>query len=260
MAVFQVIRQLPGLSRVRDTCQAIAMLDAVLSPDWTDRYFSYAADWSPGETMASMRNGNGDEYSIVFSAAGAWARGFAHESPITPYRSSGPLALWPGLVDTVPAVFDSAVHEPAFCEADGTLLATVCFWRQVTDTEWHCGDVVLPSIQPPVLASGRASGPASGPTDPDGADELFEVLADGRPEAYQEFAQDYYEQDIDFTAVQHAYAMRPLTQEIVDLLNPDLTLADLEPDRKQIGYPAPPDDPLTAKPSRPPWAWPSWLI
>ncbi|MFE4802065.1 hypothetical protein ACFRFL_45945 [Streptomyces sp. NPDC056708] len=34
-----------------------------------------------GEEMASMRNGSGDEYSIVFSAAGAYVRGFDHETP-----------------------------------------------------------------------------------------------------------------------------------------------------------------------------------
>jgi hypothetical protein len=32
-----------------------------------------------------MNNGSGDEYSIVFAPAGAFVRGFDHESPMSPY-------------------------------------------------------------------------------------------------------------------------------------------------------------------------------
>jgi hypothetical protein len=33
--------------------------------------------------MASMRNGSGDAYSIVFSSHGAFIRGMEHESPMS---------------------------------------------------------------------------------------------------------------------------------------------------------------------------------
>lgn len=49
---------------------------------------------SPGEQMASMRNGSGDAYSIVFSPAGAFIRGFDHESAMSP-RHSGRPPIWP---------------------------------------------------------------------------------------------------------------------------------------------------------------------
>jgi hypothetical protein len=52
----------------------MAMLDAILSPDWVGRYYSFTARRSGGGQRAAMQNGSGNEYSIVFSAAGASGR------------------------------------------------------------------------------------------------------------------------------------------------------------------------------------------
>ena len=237
MSVHQLVTRLPEIARVREISQAIAMLDAILCPDWTSRFFSYDVEWGPGEALASMRNGAGDEYSIVFSDAGCCARGFDHESPLSPYRAQ-PVALWPGLVESVPAALRPVVAEPAFTEADGTLLATVVLWREAQAPAWACGDVRLP-------------GPEA-----DGADELFAVLADGRPQAYLEFAEEYYGRDLDLRPVQHCYHLRPLTRSVVTALNPDLEPADLEPDRRQIGYPAPVEEVGPETPRQSWWRWP----
>jgi hypothetical protein len=59
---------------------------------------------------------------------------------------------------------------------------------------------------------------------------------DGRPEAYQRFAEEYYEVAVDLDAVRHVYALRPLSQSIIASLNPDASLADLAEDIAQIGY------------------------
>ena len=220
MSVYEVTGRLPEISTVRDRSRAMAMLDAILSPDWDSRFYSFDSRWSPTEEMASMRDGCGNEYSIVFSAAGAYARGFDHESPMSPYRDD-PLAPWPGLVDSVPGVFRSCVEEPAFSEPDGTPRATVCFWREQSDVAWRSGAVEVPS---------------EGREDADGADWLFDVLVDGRPEAYQQFAEEYYEITVDLDAVRHVYALRPLSQSIVSSLNPDVNLDDVAEDIAQIGY------------------------
>ncbi len=198
------------------------MLDAILSPDWGSRYYSFNCRWSSYEEMASMRDGCGNDYSIVFSAAGAYARGSDHESPMSPYRVR-PATPWPGLFESVPEVFRPYLEEPAFSEPDGTPRATICFWREFADAEWQSGPVEVP---------------AQYMEDADGAELLFDVLADGRPEAYQRFAEEYYEVEVDIDAVRHIYALQPLTQNIVSSLNPDVALADLEEDRAQIGYPA----------------------
>ncbi|MFJ5231090.1 hypothetical protein ACIQBJ_14495 [Kitasatospora sp. NPDC088391] len=220
MNVLSLIARLPAVPVLRDRSRALAVLDAVLSPEWEWRYFSYDAHWASGQEMASMRNGSGDEYSLVLTPDGVFARGFDHESPMSPYRTA-PLAPWPGLLDTVPAVFRPQVEEPAFCD-DGVLRATVCFWRETHDTAWRTGDL---APLPP------------GQVDDGSAGWLFDVLAAGTPEAYQEFAEDYYETTVDLDAVRHVFALRPLTEAVVTALNPEQSLAGLAADLAETGYP-----------------------
>ena len=167
-----------------------------------------------------MRDGSGNEYSIVLSLAGSYARGFDHESPMTPYRVTPP-APWPGLVRWVPEVFRAQVAEPAFSD-NGTPRATVCFWREQADTAWRAG--AAEPLPEGVGTDGSAEG-------------LFGVLLDGRPEAYQRFAEEYYEVAVDIVAVRHVYALRPLTQATVLLLNPEAGISGLTEDLAQVGYP-----------------------
>lgn len=195
------------------------MLDAVLSPDRESRYHSFHPGWADGEEMASMRNGSGDEYSIVFSAAGAYIRGFDHEAPMSPYGKDG--EPWPGVLDDVPDVFKPFVEEPAFTDEDEVPLVTVCLWREATDDRWRHGVIDFPA----------------GCSDPDGALRLFERLIDGSPQAFQRFAQDYYEVPVDLEAVRAVYALRPLSHRLVASLNPEATLPDLAEDITAIGYP-----------------------
>ncbi|MDX3072375.1 hypothetical protein [Streptomyces sp. MI02-7b] len=219
MTVHDTARRLPGIPVLRDHCRALAMLDAILSPEWADRYYSFDSRWSGTEEMASMRNGSGDEYAIVFSPAGAYVCGFAHDSHMSPYAADGP---WPGVLDEVPEVFRPYVDEPAFSDEDGTPVVTVCMWRQPQDDAWRAGTIDFPE---------------DGTDDPDGAGALFALLADRSAEAYREFAEDYYERAVDLEAVRHVHDLRPLTGDVIAALNPDVDPADLVKDIEQIGYP-----------------------
>ncbi|WP_123559955.1 hypothetical protein [Kitasatospora cineracea] len=221
MSVYEVIKQLPEPETVRARSKAMAMLDAVLSPEWQWRYYSYDARWAPGEEMASMRDGSGNDYAIVFSAAGVYAQACNHESPISAYHVSPP-ALWPGLFDLVPEVFRALVQEPAFADSSGLPRATVCLWREHADSAWKCGDVHVPD---------------GDEEDADGAQWLFGLLLEGTAEAFLEFADEVYELSLDPAAVQHVYDLKPLTQDIVAALNPEVRIEDLAEDIAQIGYP-----------------------
>ncbi|MGW3137048.1 hypothetical protein [Streptomyces sp. NPDC001139] len=218
MTVQDVARLLPEIVVLREHCRSMAMLEACLSPEWADRYHSFDDHWSEGESMASMRNGGGDEYSIVFSAAGAYVRGFDHESPMSPYVEDGP---WPGVVDEVPDVFRSCVEEPAFSD-DGMPRVTACLWREAGDSSWRTGTIDFPDAHT---------------DDPDGADYLFQLLVDRSPEAFRAWAEDYYEVPVDLEAVRHVFSSRPLTEELVRSLNSGIALADLAGDIAEIGYP-----------------------
>jgi hypothetical protein len=192
----------------------LAVLDLVLNEDASTRYYDFDARWSDTEEAALMRDGSGDEYSIVFSPDGAFAYGFDHESPMSPYVNGH--QPWPGLLDGVPEVFRAARDDKAFT-GDGVLRATVCFWRTTDDPAWSCGPVEN--------------------ADRDGADWLFDLVADGRPEAYLTFAEEYYEVALDLDAIRHVYALMPLTEYVVTSLNSQRRLSDLSAGIAEIGYP-----------------------
>ena len=218
VSVYELIRRLPDIDKVRRTSRALAMLDAVVSPEPEYRYFSFDSRWSPTEETALMKSGTGDGYSIVFSPDGAIAQGFDHESPLSPWgRPSG--EPWPGLFIGVPDALAPALDEPAFLNPDGNRNVTVCFWRTPDDDRWQCG-------------------PVEG-AEKDGADWLFQMLADGRPEAYLTFAEHNFEVALELDAIRHVYASMPLTEEVVTALNPERMLKDLKDDIAEIGYPRP---------------------
>ncbi|MFF8874776.1 hypothetical protein [Streptomyces massasporeus] len=220
MTVHDVARRLPEIPVLREHCRSMAVLEAVLSPEWESRRHSFDDDWSETESMASMRNGSGDEYSIVFSAAGVYVRGFDHESPMSPYAEDGP---WPGVIDEVPEVFRPYVEEPAFLDEDAMPIITACMWRETADDRWKAGTIDFPD---------------AATEDPDGAGYLFQLLVDRSPEAFQRWAEDYYEVPVDLEAVRHVFSSRPLTEEVVRALNSAIVLADLSEDISEIGYPA----------------------
>ncbi|MER5306813.1 hypothetical protein ABT034_03290 [Streptomyces sp. NPDC002773] len=213
MTVYDVARALPGIEELRDHCRGLAMVEAIVCPEWGDRYYSFAKE------VALMRDGQGDEYTIVFSPAGALVHGFAHEAPMSPWARMDVPEVWPGVLDGVPEVFRPYVPEEEQGESPAV---TACLWRETTDPVWRTGTIDFP---------------AEGDGEPDGSDTLFELLLDRSAEAYAEWATDYYETSLDLEAVRHVLALRPLTPEIVAALNPDVELADLAETIAETGYP-----------------------
>jgi hypothetical protein len=91
---------LPHIPTFRRLTRSLAALDAILSPAWEHRYYSLNAQWAPGELMASMRNGQGDQWFALIDQHGIIVHGLDHESPM--YRPDNP---WPGVLDAVPQEF-----------------------------------------------------------------------------------------------------------------------------------------------------------
>ncbi|MFD8755558.1 hypothetical protein ACFV0O_31975 [Kitasatospora sp. NPDC059577] len=199
-----LIGRLPTVPELRDRCRALAVLDAVLSPDdWGGRYYSYDSRWSEDEALGSMRDGQGNDWFVLFSPVGVYGRSFDHEVPTT----LKPLAA-------VPEEFRGCVEQlGAGDEAEP--VATAFFWRAPGDAAWQ-GDAV----------DGGAAGP-------------FALLLDVSAEAYRDWAEEYFEpeQAPSLAAIEHVLALRPLTPAVVAALNPDTDLAELAGDLAEIGYP-----------------------
>ncbi|WP_255801070.1 hypothetical protein [Mycobacteroides abscessus] len=222
MTARDVAVRLPNLDVLQQRCRSVAMLDAILCPEWDNRRYSYTQDWGGGLSTAEIRNGSGDDCFIVFTPQGGFIRGFDHESPMSPWRASPP-TLWPGLTDGLPEVFAEFLTEPAFA-LDGTFAATYCLWRQQHDPTWQTGPVTYPE---------HRSGVST-----DGADQfLNEVLTNPNSLPYQRFARDYFEMQPAPAAVEHVFALRPLTEPVVRALNPGIGLDDIADDIDNIGYP-----------------------
>jgi hypothetical protein len=181
---------------------SLAALDAILSPEWQWRYFSFDGSWGPNEEMASMRNGSGDEYSIVFADAGVYIRGFDHESPLSPWAQPN-LQVVSGLVDEVPPTLRHQVHEPAF-SLEGIPCITVCLWREHLESSWSYGVPSDPDLR---LEDG-------------GASWLFTEL-NGAPATYTTFAAEYYEIEVDEADVAAVFNRLSIDQRLVQRLNGD---------------------------------------
>jgi hypothetical protein len=103
---------LPHIQPLIRLSQSLALLDALLEPEWQYRYYSFNAHWNDAEMMASLRNGSGDGYFIWFGQPGAAIKGFAHESAV--WNSLGgqqDLAL-SNLSRQIPTEFEPFLREP----------------------------------------------------------------------------------------------------------------------------------------------------
>jgi hypothetical protein len=223
MSIHDLAARFPDVRTIRSRSIASATLDAILSEEWSSRWYSFDLTWGEREQLGSMRNGSGDEYSIVFAQSGVFVRGFDHESEMSPYKRK-PNSLWTGLVEQIPETFLDLVNEPAFSAQSGVPLMTICLWRNYSDDAWSCGDVAYPSDN----------------TDVDGSGWLFAQLLDGSPQGYSEFASQYFGLNLELSDIAAVYLGEPLTREQVRRMNPERNWDELVEELEQMGYPADP--------------------
>jgi hypothetical protein len=219
MSVADLADRLPNIPTLRRWSQSLAVLDATLCKRPDLRYFAFDATWSETEQMASMSNGSGDDYAIVFGPAGACVRGFDHESEMSPWART-PMTIAPGLIDEMPPAFREYIEEPAFT-IDGVPSLTVCLWRGADDTAWSFGTPTDPHLR----------------GEDGGASWLFAEL-DGHPETYVDFAAEYYETSISQADARHVFAHRQLTPELITRINADADFDAVQADARALGYPA----------------------
>jgi hypothetical protein len=189
MTAPDVARRLPDIPTLRARCRALAAAEAMVNPSGEYANHVYAANWGESEEALFLDTGSGDDCTVVLAPAGVYIRAFSHESPMSPYGNDE-MQAWPGVLDSVPEVFRAYVDDPAFTD-DGLPRVTACIWRETGDTHWHTGDIAFPDDEE---------------DDVDGADWLLDLLIEGTPEAFREWAEDYYERPVDLEAVRRVYA------------------------------------------------------
>lgn len=196
-------------NELRRQTKSLAVLDAILSPEWQYRYYSYNATWRHGEEMASMRDGGGDGWFLHFSRAGVALKGFSRESLL-----AGDREFSEQIRRQVPASFGSFLDEAAFSIDE----ATFCAWRAASNAYWTW-----------VSHDGLEQ-------TADGSATLLAML-DGNPQTYRAWAAGYYEIDANEAAVAAIYAHAPLDAALIASLNPASSLDLLAGDLLEIGYP-----------------------
>ena len=197
---------LPDKKSLQATCKAISVLDAIISPEWEFRYYSYNSNWDVNEECLQMRNGQGDEMHILFMDNGCAINGFAHEFP-----QQDKTMLTKGL----PAVFSDFI----FGEPVASIGTTFCLWT--TDSAWKVGEIGNIDDY-----SGKMLG-----------------IFDGNPETYIGWATEYFdgsykETGIPLETVSRIYKGETLTKEMVLSIGHDIDdwnqlIADID----EIGYP-----------------------
>jgi hypothetical protein len=190
---------LPDIESLRRRLRSVAMLDAIVMPDWEFRYYSYDAHWGAGQAMASMRNGSGDGFHALFTSGGAIVKGIDRDLGFcagSPYEG-------------LPAELKAFADEPAFEPAT----ATFCIWRRRTDDAWSWSRV-----------NSRVRL------------DLLLVPVRGAP-AYLGWATAYYGKAIAPGIVELVFSDAPLSAEILKSFAPDCDIDAVFKDAREIGYP-----------------------
>lgn len=192
---------LPAPENLKAICKAISVLDAILSPEWQFRYYSYSSKWGEGEECLQMRNGEGDDMHILFTENGCAINGFAHEYPQPDKKQA---------TNGLPGQF----HEFIFGEPVNSTGTTFCLWND--GSGWKTG--TIESFD-------------------DNSDEMLAIFEDG-PQSYINYASEYFETEPPLKTVTSLYNGETLTQEMVLSIAADFNDWDaLKKELIEIDYP-----------------------
>jgi hypothetical protein len=153
--------------------------------------------------MASMRNGMGDEWFLVFVGTHepgihVFVKAFFHELP-----RADPSEVY----RDCPEILKGQLHEAAFSMDDVTF--------------------------------GGFFAPGRGWTLRGDVDAMADVqgFLSGDAETYRAYAADCYEVELPLEAIERVLRGAPLDSELLHALGADRTVGELEEDRVEIGYP-----------------------
>ena len=232
---------LPNIDGLKNLCKSLSALDAINSPEWDFRYYSYQKDWDKNEEFFQMRDGSGNEMKALFSADGCVINGFNKDSQMSNWKeivikedksflkrilgSNKKKTVLKqninkGVVDSLPIEF----HEFIFGEPVKSSGTTFCIWRKIKDNKWNVGQIEYPNDE--CL---------------DGSSDLLHIF-DRNSVTYKNWAEEYFDdifenRTLDTNLVEFIYNHGLITNDIVKKINPNLKdFEQLKFDLNEIGY------------------------
>jgi hypothetical protein len=185
--------------------KAMAILDAILSPDWEYRYYSFDATWGEGENMASMRGSDGEHYFALFREDNVIIKGLELGFPLLHKRIQD-FNVELGIDHLLPAKFCDFFSQPAFIPEE----TSFCIWNikqekwkslmELCENELKCLECIL-----------------------------------GGAVAYAKWAMEYYEVELNPEELESIFQGEPLTQSQCMKLNPKLNWNDFSKEAKELG-------------------------
>ena len=185
------------IKHLTNKLKSLALLDAIVEPEWQYRYFSYDSTWSNSEEMGSLRDGSGGQWFL-------WTSG-----SLAGYKCVSPED---GLIDNLeevklqfPQTYKPFITEPAF-----TMDHATAIWY-LDNSEW--------------VKHGKK------------VDYLIDLnsVSSWGPKDYVSWANEYYEREINLVAVQNIFAQE-FSEKDAKLLNKEIDLISLEKEIIEIGF------------------------
>lgn len=195
----QSIKELPSIEDIKKISQSLAILDLIIVQEWEFRYFSFNSKWDSDEMIASMRNGEGDEYFILFSKIGMVGKIYSIDEGQVPKKDI--------ILQMIPNEFNSFKTEPAFKLEN----MTCCVWKKYSDN--------VCSVSPVMKKI-----------------PLLKFIVENE-KYYHIWAEEYFGTSIDVNKIKAIFNHVPLNNHLINDLNKKITLQDIEEDVKEIGYP-----------------------
>lgn len=206
-------KNLPDQNLLQQICKAIAVLDAIISPEWEYRYYSFNSKWAEGEQFFEMRDGCGDQMLILFQEDKSVINGFAHELYDFEVHLPNKSQLTVGL----PEMYEEFI----FGEPVKSIGTTFCIWLN-DQNKWTIGDLENNFN--------------------DGSPEMLTIF-DGNPQTYIDWATEYFEESytqtgIPLQTVTDIYNGKTLTKSMVlSIVDQIEDWKQLEKDLVEINYP-----------------------
>jgi len=181
---------------LKNKLKRLALLDAIIEPEWEYRYYSYNANWSDTQEMASLRDSCGGEWFFLFDGDNV---SFKCTSPV-----DGLADNFDDLKKLVPERFTPLLAEEAFSMDQGS-----CIWFIDNGTWIKLGKEIDDLPNPITIQEMTASD-------------------------YCQFVEDIFEQEIDQKIVQSIFDGL-FTLELANQINPYIDLGTLKQDISEIG-------------------------